>query len=181
MRDDSSPNGFKGYCIDLLDEIAKLVKFEYTIQEVEDKKFGNMGMSLLLLWRIFSLAQTKNDCILTQMKMVIGMESFANSLTNKLTLDSDRCLLWPNVKLLSISPFPIMISSESQLWCNYQAHRALYSNSWLCLKPMCGSAFWAHTFLQGDEVKSNIFSLYLSLRNESNSNVIGSFYDCSFC
>lgn len=25
-----------------LDEIAKLVKFEYTIQEVEDKKFGNM-------------------------------------------------------------------------------------------------------------------------------------------
>lgn len=42
MRDESSEKGFKGYCIDLLDEIAKLVKFEYTIQEVEDKKFGNM-------------------------------------------------------------------------------------------------------------------------------------------
>lgn len=42
MRDETSEKGFKGYCIDLLDEIAKLVKFEYTIQEVEDKKFGNM-------------------------------------------------------------------------------------------------------------------------------------------
>ena len=53
MRDENSPNGFKGYCIDLLDEIAKLVKFEYTIQEVEDKKFGNMGMSLLVIKNFF--------------------------------------------------------------------------------------------------------------------------------
>lgn len=42
MKDDKAPKGFKGYCIDLLDEIAKLVKFDYVIQEVEDKKFGNM-------------------------------------------------------------------------------------------------------------------------------------------
>lgn len=42
MRDEKSEKGFKGYCIDLLDEIAKLVKFEYVIHEVEDKKFGNM-------------------------------------------------------------------------------------------------------------------------------------------
>lgn len=53
MRDENSPNGFKGYCIDLLDEIAKLVKFEYTIQEVEDKKFGNMGMGLLVIKNTF--------------------------------------------------------------------------------------------------------------------------------
>jgi glutamate receptor, ionotropic, invertebrate len=31
-----------GYCIDLIDEIAKLVVFDYEIREVEDKKFGNM-------------------------------------------------------------------------------------------------------------------------------------------
>lgn len=42
MKDDKAPKGFKGYCIDLLDEIAKLVKFDYVIQEVEDQKFGNM-------------------------------------------------------------------------------------------------------------------------------------------
>lgn len=37
MRDPESPKGFKGYCIDLLDEIAKLVNFVYIIQEVEEK------------------------------------------------------------------------------------------------------------------------------------------------
>lgn len=42
MRDENAPHGFKGYCIDLIDEIAKIVKFEYEIIEVEDKKFGNM-------------------------------------------------------------------------------------------------------------------------------------------
>lgn len=42
MRDNTTEKGFKGYCIDLLDEISRLVGFEYTIQEVEDKEFGNM-------------------------------------------------------------------------------------------------------------------------------------------
>lgn len=42
MKDDTVPGGYKGYCIDLLKEIAALVKFEYVIQEVEDGRFGNM-------------------------------------------------------------------------------------------------------------------------------------------
>lgn len=42
MKDVKSPKGFKGYCIDLLDEIAKLVNFEYVIHEVSDKKIGKM-------------------------------------------------------------------------------------------------------------------------------------------
>ena len=42
MRDPTAPKGFKGYCIDLIDEIANIVKFDYEIREVEDRKFGNM-------------------------------------------------------------------------------------------------------------------------------------------
>lgn len=42
MRDENAPKGFKGYCIDLIEEIAKSVGFDYDIKEVEDKKFGNM-------------------------------------------------------------------------------------------------------------------------------------------
>ena len=42
MKDPTAPKGFKGYCIDLLNEIAKIVKFDYEIKEVEDGKFGNM-------------------------------------------------------------------------------------------------------------------------------------------
>ncbi|CAH1794108.1 unnamed protein product, partial [Owenia fusiformis] len=33
---------FYGYCIDLLDEIAKRAEFDYTIKEPADKKFGNL-------------------------------------------------------------------------------------------------------------------------------------------
>lgn len=43
MRDPSAPKGFKGYCIDLINEIAKKVGFDYTIKEVEDGKFGNLN------------------------------------------------------------------------------------------------------------------------------------------
>lgn len=43
MRDENAPKGFKGYCIDLIDEIAKIVNFDYDIKEVEDAKFGNMN------------------------------------------------------------------------------------------------------------------------------------------
>uniref|UniRef100_A0ABK9MJX4 Ionotropic receptor 25a n=1 Tax=Glossina morsitans morsitans TaxID=37546 RepID=A0ABK9MJX4_GLOMM len=42
MRDPKAPKGYKGYCIDLMNEIAAIVHFDYTIQEVEDGKFGNM-------------------------------------------------------------------------------------------------------------------------------------------
>lgn len=43
IRDENAPKGFKGYCIDLIDEIAKIVSFDYDIKEVEDGKFGNMN------------------------------------------------------------------------------------------------------------------------------------------
>ena len=36
---------FKGYCIDLIDEIRKITKFEVEIYEAPDKVFGNMDMN----------------------------------------------------------------------------------------------------------------------------------------
>ncbi|XP_053959026.1 ionotropic receptor 25a isoform X1 [Anastrepha ludens] len=42
IKDENTPKGYKGYCIDLINEIAEIVHFDYTIQEVEDGKFGNM-------------------------------------------------------------------------------------------------------------------------------------------
>ncbi|EEB10703.1 glutamate receptor, putative [Pediculus humanus corporis] len=35
-------NPYSGYCIDLLEEIRKLIKFDYVIYEAPDKKFGTM-------------------------------------------------------------------------------------------------------------------------------------------
>lgn len=33
-------NRFHGYCVDLLDEISKILKFNYTIKPVDDGKYG---------------------------------------------------------------------------------------------------------------------------------------------
>lgn len=43
IKDENAPKGFKGYCIDLINEIAQIVGFDYDIKEVDDKKFGNMN------------------------------------------------------------------------------------------------------------------------------------------
>ncbi|XP_050050480.3 ionotropic receptor 25a [Dermacentor andersoni] len=39
----SGEDQFEGYCIDLIDEIKKILKFEYTIYEVQDKMFGSIN------------------------------------------------------------------------------------------------------------------------------------------
>uniref|UniRef100_A0A1I8PVZ8 Ionotropic glutamate receptor C-terminal domain-containing protein n=2 Tax=Stomoxys calcitrans TaxID=35570 RepID=A0A1I8PVZ8_STOCA len=43
MRDETAPKGYKGFCIDLMDEIAQIANFAYTIEEVSDGKFGHMN------------------------------------------------------------------------------------------------------------------------------------------
>lgn len=42
MRDPLAPKGYIGYCIDLLNEIAEIVKFDYEITAIEDGFFGTM-------------------------------------------------------------------------------------------------------------------------------------------
>ncbi|GBP52444.1 Ionotropic receptor 25a [Eumeta japonica] len=42
MRDDEAPKGFKGYCVDLIEEIRQIVKFDYEISLAPDGNFGNM-------------------------------------------------------------------------------------------------------------------------------------------
>ncbi|KAL1505374.1 hypothetical protein ABEB36_004957 [Hypothenemus hampei] len=41
-RDESAEKGFKGYCVDLINEIASTLHFDYTIEVVADGMFGNM-------------------------------------------------------------------------------------------------------------------------------------------
>jgi ionotropic glutamate receptor len=40
--DGKNKTKFKGYCIDLIDEIRNITKFDYEIYETPDNKFGNM-------------------------------------------------------------------------------------------------------------------------------------------
>ena len=40
--DENNVERFEGYCVDLIEEIKKLVGFEYEIYVAPDNKFGNM-------------------------------------------------------------------------------------------------------------------------------------------
>lgn len=42
MIDPAAPKGFKGYCIDLLDELASRIGFDYNISLVADNRFGSL-------------------------------------------------------------------------------------------------------------------------------------------
>lgn len=44
MVDEDAPKGYSGYCIDLIDEIANILKFDYEIFTASDGKFGNMDL-----------------------------------------------------------------------------------------------------------------------------------------
>lgn len=48
IKDSDSPRGYKGYCIELINEIAKKVGFDYEIKEVEDGKFGSLNEKVFL-------------------------------------------------------------------------------------------------------------------------------------
>ncbi|XP_050678788.1 ionotropic receptor 25a isoform X1 [Leptidea sinapis] len=42
IKDDDAPKGFKGYCIDLIEEIRQIVKFDYEITLAPDGNYGTM-------------------------------------------------------------------------------------------------------------------------------------------
>ena len=41
--DKDNKTKFKGYCIDLIEEISNITNFKFHIHEATDKKFGNMN------------------------------------------------------------------------------------------------------------------------------------------
>ena len=43
MRNDSLPDKYEGYCIDLLKELKNLMSFEYELYEVSDGQYGRMN------------------------------------------------------------------------------------------------------------------------------------------
>lgn len=47
IKDSESTKGYKGYCIDLINEVAKKVGFDYEIKEVEDGKFGSLNEKVI--------------------------------------------------------------------------------------------------------------------------------------
>jgi len=117
MRDETAPKGYKGYCIDLIDEIAGIVHFDYTIQEVEDGKFGNMDEKGEWNGIVKKLIDKQAD---------IGLGSMSVMAEREIVID----FTVPYYDLVGITIMMQRPSSPSSL---FKFLTVLETNVWLCI------------------------------------------------
>lgn len=117
IKDPTAPRGYKGYCIELIDEIAKLVKFDYEIHEVEDKKFGNMDEKGEWNGIVRKLIDKQAD---------IGLGSMSVMAERETVID----FTVPYYDLVGITIMMQLPSTPSSL---FKFLTVLESNVWLCI------------------------------------------------
>ncbi|XP_043640733.1 ionotropic receptor 25a [Drosophila teissieri] len=117
IRDETAPKGYKGYCIDLINEIAAIVHFDYTIQEVEDGKFGNMDENAEWNGIVKKLMDKQAD---------IGLGSMSVMAEREIVID----FTVPYYDLVGITIMMQRPSSPSSL---FKFLTVLETNVWLCI------------------------------------------------
>ncbi|KAI8421537.1 hypothetical protein MSG28_009573 [Choristoneura fumiferana] len=75
IRDDDAPKGFKGYCIDLIEEIRQIVKFDYEITLAPDGNFGTMDDNGNWNGIIKELIEKRADIGLTSLSVMAEREN----------------------------------------------------------------------------------------------------------
>lgn len=75
IRDDAAPKGFKGYCIDLIEEIRQIVKFDYEISLSPDGNFGTMDENGNWNGIIKELMEKRADIGLTSLSVMAERET----------------------------------------------------------------------------------------------------------
>nr|BAR64798.1 ionotropic receptor [Ostrinia furnacalis] len=75
IRDDEAPKGFKGYCIDLIEEIRQIVKFDYEIVLSPDGNFGTMDENGNWNGIIKELIDKRADIGLTSLSVMAEREN----------------------------------------------------------------------------------------------------------
>ncbi|KAL7042223.1 hypothetical protein ACKWTF_001073 [Chironomus riparius] len=117
IRDESAPKGFRGYCIDLIDAIAEIVKFDYEIKEVEDQKFGSMNEKGEWNGVVRKLIDKQAD---------IGLGSMSVMAERETVID----FTVPYYDLVGITIMMVLPSSPSSL---FKFLTVLETNVWLCI------------------------------------------------
>lgn len=117
MRDEKSPKGFKGYCVDLLDEIAKLLNFEYLIEEVPDKQMGKMDENGQWNGVIRQLIDLKADIALGAMSVMAERETVID-------------YTFPYYEMVGIAILMQLPSPPKSL---FRFLTVLETNVWLCI------------------------------------------------
>ncbi|KAM7352125.1 ionotropic receptor 25a-like [Cochliomyia hominivorax] len=116
IRDDTAPNGYKGYCIDLINEIADILQFNYTIQEVEDGKFGNMNEKGEWNGVIRKLIDKEADIGLGSISVMAEREMVVDFTVPYYDLVGITIMMYKPNNTRSSSMFNFMTVLESNVW-----------------------------------------------------------------
>lgn len=117
MRDPTAPKKYKGYCIDLLNQIADILHFDYEIYESDDGKFGNMNEQGEWNGVVRKLIDKQAD---------IGLGSMSVMAERETVID----FTVPYYDLVGISIMMLLPSTPSSL---FKFLTVLETNVWLCI------------------------------------------------
>lgn len=117
MLDPTSPKGFKGYCIDLIDEIAEILHFDYTIKLEESDRFGNLNEKGEWNGVIRKLIDKKADIALGTMSVMAERETVIDFTV-------------PYYDLVGITILMVLPSATNSL---FKFLTVLETNVWLCI------------------------------------------------
>jgi len=117
IRDETAPKGYKGYCIDLINDIAGIVRFDYDIKEVEDGRFGEMNDNGDWNGVVRKLVDKQAD---------IGLGSMSVMAERETVID----FTVPYYDLVGITILMQMPSQENSL---FKFLTVLETNVWLCI------------------------------------------------
>lgn len=145
MRDENSPKGYKGYCIDLINAVAQLVKFDYELHEVEDGKFGNMDEKGEWNGIVRKLIDKQAD---------IGLGSMSVMAERETVID----FTVPYYDLVGVAIMMQLPSTPSSL---FKFLTVLETNVWLCI---LGAYFFTRYDLLEPHKQYFFFSTFLVLQ-----------------
>lgn len=117
MVDPTAPKGFKGYCIDLLEEIADILHFDYTIQLEESGQFGSVNDEGEWNGIVRKLIDKKADIALGTMHVIAERETVIDFTV-------------PIYDLVGISILMLLPNTSSTL---FKFLTVLESSVWLCI------------------------------------------------
>ncbi|XP_050348568.1 ionotropic receptor 25a isoform X2 [Nymphalis io] len=119
IRDDESPKGFKGYCIDLIEEIRQIVKFDYEISLSPDGNFGTMDENGNWNGIIKELIEKRADIGLTSLSVMAERENVVDFTVPYYDLVGITILM--KLPITPTSLFKFLTVLENDVWLSILA------------------------------------------------------------
>lgn len=131
MLDPSTPSGFAGYCIDLLDELAASLNFQYQISLSPDGRFGHLNADGLWNGVVHELMSRRADIGLGAMSVMAERENVIDFTVP--FYEQVGIAIMMHMPIIDADYFRFLVVMESEVWLYKVAAFVVTSLAlWLC-------------------------------------------------